>query len=97
MGLPVAVANVTAFALGLLLNFVLNRRWAFRDASRSRRQFVLYLLAAGFNVTATTELLIATNRIGIEPWLTKPVIVAAFAVWNYVLLRRFVFDVQGAR
>jgi putative flippase GtrA len=91
--LPVVAANASAFAVGLLVNFKLNRDRTFssRGRQRSRRQFILYLVAAGFNVTVTTEALLAANHLGIEPWLAKPVIVGLFAVWNFLLLRRYVF------
>lgn len=92
-GLPVATANVVAFAVGLLVNFALNRQLTFRgaDRARSRRQFVLYLLAAGFNVAVTTALLTETKHLGVEPAVTKPLLVAMFGAWNYVVLRRIVF------
>jgi putative flippase GtrA len=99
LGFAIVPANVGAFGIGLLLNFVLNRNWTFRQArsSPTHRQLALYLLAAGFNVAVSTELLVASNHIGVAPGLTKPVIVGAFAVWNYFVVRRFVFGAARPR
>jgi putative flippase GtrA len=93
VGVPVVVANVIGFCIGLGVNFTLNRNWTFQPARahRPHRQLVLFVIAALVNLAITSELLLLGKRHGIEPALAKPALMAMIAIWNYALLRNVIF------
>jgi len=93
-GAPIAGAAFCGAAAGAVTNFVLNRRFAFRDRSPiNSRQLARFGLVA---VATAMLMAIAMQLVAVElgvPYLFAKLICAAvvFAVWTYPAQRRLVF------
>lgn len=92
---PLGTATAAAFIIGLIINFILNRLWAFEaktDRRSTVRQAVLYgilvLINTGFTVLVIEY---ASNSLHIPPELSKPFCVIATTTWNYLLYKRVIF------
>lgn len=93
VGLPVVVANIGAFALSLVVNFLLNRQWVFQHGSRAaRQQALLFVLLASFNLLVTTSVLLAMKHYGFNVALGKLMIMSVIVLWNFTLMRRVIFN-----
>lgn len=85
------VSNVVSFSLGLVTSFLLNKNWVFKNKEKSKKQPILYLALALFNLTVST-LIIGTIGKFIEPAIIKIIMVILIAVWNYFIYKYFIFS-----
>jgi putative flippase GtrA len=88
------LATFLGTVLGASTNFLINRRWAFQaTAGHAGHQALRYLLVqVGSALLHTSGVYAMTHFAGV-PYLGSKVVVAvaAYLVWNYPLLRCFVF------
>jgi putative flippase GtrA len=98
--IPLFWANFTGNAVGITLNFVAQRYWAFTSARAPKlltttRRYLIYtaLNAFGLNFLILSEL----KRIGIEPKFGQFIAAAFFAIWNYAWYKSWVFRGQTNR
>lgn len=85
--------NALSFALGLLVSYLLNRRWVFRSKRSTGPQFIKYSSLAVTNLAIST-ILVATlaSVVGINPFLAKLVAMALVATWNYFIFSKYLFN-----
>lgn len=89
-----AVATTTAFLIGLLVNFLLNKYWTFeapRGARHAARQSVLYALLVGFNLLFTDIFIVSLAAWHVRPEFSKPMASAIIMILNYVLYQKVIF------
>lgn len=95
LGVPLEIATATAFILGLIVNFMLNRLWSFNAKPGRRnaiRQMVLYGILVFLNTIFTVFVVgYASSYWNIPPEISKPVCVLLTTVWNYVLYKKVIF------
>lgn len=108
-GLPVVVANLISTTCGLIVSYVLNRTFVFRDGPhphrRARiRQLVLFVVTTGFGLWVLQPLVILAGTAALRPLAVAGLVLilvpklaatAVTLVWNYVLYSLVVF--AGAR
>lgn len=89
-------ASAIGFAASFIVGFSMNRNIVFKHTQQSRlsvnAQIAYYLLLAIFNVIVSSYLvqILVDNVAPIE--YIKPFVVAAFAVWNYFVLNKYIFS-----
>ena len=85
-------ANVFGYSCGLVLSFVLNRRWSFRYKGAFVyalfRFLLLILVAYSFNLGLT---LVAIKNFAVNSYLAQALGVAPYTVITYLGSRYFVF------
>ncbi|WP_159587196.1 GtrA family protein [Chelativorans xinjiangense] len=92
MSIAPALANVLSYSSGILVSYQLNRSWTF-GAGRS------YVQAIKFVVSTLAGLLLSTVLVAFLATLipapaAKIVSVPIVFVWNYVVVRLWVFQAQ---
>ena len=92
-GWPLLVANAGAFVVAVMVSFLLNKTWTFRDQSRgaraARRALSFVAVAViGLGIASVTIWLAA---LVVPPIFAKLAAVGATFLWNYTASRRFVF------
>lgn len=87
----VAIANPIAVTAATLLNFALNRTWAFRSRSGVVRSALAYLALFVFNTTFSTLTITWLAASGWLPIIAKVVTMGCITAWNFVLYRKVVF------
>jgi putative flippase GtrA len=85
------ISNIVSFGLGLVTSFLLNKNWVFGNKEKSKRQPILYLALALFNLAVSTLIIGTVGKI-IEPAIIKIVMVIMIAVWNYFIYKYFIFS-----
>lgn len=95
--IPLFYANFIGNAVGITLNFILERYWVFKT-SRSSALFVAtrrYIIYTALNAFLLNYLILQGLRdIGIEPEIGQFIASAFFTVWNYIWYRAWVFRGQ---
>ena len=91
IGLDDIAANIVGYSSGLVLSFLLNKRWSFRykgSFGLSLFRFLLVILVAyALNLCLT---LVAINNFGINSYLAQA-LVLCYTVITYLGSRYFVF------
>lgn len=86
------VTQSVSFLLGFVVSFSLNRTWVFVAGGSMKSQLVKYSVLAAINLVLTNILLwLLVERFSIVYWLSKIIIMAMVATWNYVLFSRLIF------
>lgn len=87
--LPVATA--LAFAGAFVVNFGLNRGWAFGSSASMGRQLRRYLLLVAANLALTVVFVSGLTWLGLMYLIAKLITAAVLAAANYVISRRWIF------
>jgi putative flippase GtrA len=87
--LPVATA--LAFAGAFVVNFGLNRIWAFQADGPVGRQLFRYLLLVVANLFATVALVSGLAGLGLPYLVAKAGATGVLAVVNYLVSRKWIF------
>ncbi len=87
-----------SFGCGFVLSFFLARSWVFRSGGSWFVELGKYLCLATINL-AFGNLLISllTRVVGLDPLLAKFFVMAAVAVWNYVIASKLIFRTARPR
>jgi putative flippase GtrA len=83
-------ANVISYGAGILLSFVLNRKWTFESNGEVAEQFTRFI------VVSLAALLLSTFLVGglvqIMPAVVAKILsLPVMFLWSYSMTRRFVF------
>ena len=94
LGTPYQVAGFAGFMAGLLANYLLSVRWAFRERrlTDARVEFLWFaavgLIGAGWNALI---LWIGVEALGAPLWLAKAASVGIVFFWNYGVRKWLLF------
>lgn len=94
LSLPLWVATTLGYLGGLCVSFFVNRTWVFGERGKQRkmtRQLVEYVLLLIFNYAFTVFAIRLSHGNGISPAVSKIVITAMIAGWNYVIFNKVIF------
>jgi putative flippase GtrA len=91
IGLRLEPATALAFLAGFVVNFALNRQWAFASTGRLRRQFAAYVALVAANLLVTVLLVRALTALGVMYLVAKVLTTAVLSTVNYVVSRKWIF------
>ncbi|MEU4419563.1 GtrA family protein [Actinoplanes sp. NPDC024001] len=91
LAVPLAVATSASFLFTLLVNFGLNRIFAFRSTGLVGVALLRYLVLVLVNYVTTLLLVTGLDALGVSYVVAKTVATVGNAVMNYVAYRRWVF------
>lgn len=91
--IPLFWANFIGNAVGLTINYLLNRFWVFASKTQKTPASALrYALYTGINAFGLNYLILSfLRRNGIEPEIGQFIASAFFTVWNYFWYKHYVF------
>ncbi len=86
-------ANIFAYAVGMLVNFSLNKRYTFSNTSKYvPLQFFVFSLVAFFGLLFNqVALYVLVEYVHLIPLYAKPFAVGVVLFWNFYGHRRFTF------
>lgn len=93
------LSNILGYACGLILGFILNRRWTFSDAVRLRKGAVLrYVVSFATAYGANLTIVLTALSFGLtnNPWVHLAGI-CVYSVLFYLASSRFVFVSEPMR
>jgi putative flippase GtrA len=92
------LSQAGSYCIGLVVNFVLLRYWAFTSAKSDKvgAHVSKYLVLVAFNLPITSLFMAVMTSHGLKPFIAKIVVVAAAALWNYVIYDKIIFKQRFA-
>jgi len=95
--MPLFWANFIGNAVGITINFILNKYWVFKTKKQSDLLNTTwrYIIYTALNAFLLNYLILAGLRsVGIEPAIGQFIAAAFFTVWNFIWYRLWVFKGQ---
>lgn len=81
-----------SFAAGFVVSFLLNRSWVFRSGGALHAELLKYGLIASMNlVVGDFMIALLAGPFRLNPFLSKLLVMAIIAGWNYLLFSKLVF------
>ncbi len=99
LGLSLGPAKITAYLIGLSINFGLQRWWVFKSGRPKKNLPKVtgkYLLLSLVNLGIDYVIVVGLAELGMSPYLGQFVSAAFFTVWNYVWYKFIVFKKESA-
>lgn len=92
--MPLFWANFIGNAVGLTINYLLNRYWVFGNKKQQKSptsaiRYAIYTIINAFGLNYL--ILLVLRRNGIEPEIGQFVASGFFTVWNYFWYKHYVF------
>lgn len=84
-------AQSVSFTCGLVVSYILNRKWVFRSTGSHRSEFTRYVLLATLNLVLSNYLIMLIISVGAHKIIAKLITMVLVAGWNYIIFRRFIF------
>lgn len=91
--LRIDLSNIAAVILATILNYSLNKIWAFQSRVEVNRSLVLYMMLFFFNLAFSTYAIYILVRWGIPDVIAKLISMAFITIWNFMLYRKVIFAV----
>ena len=91
LGIWLPLATTMAFAVAFVVNFGLNRFWAFEAGGAVGRQLTRYLALVLVNLALTVALVQALTWAGLPYVVAKLLTSVVLAVCNYFVSRKWIF------
>lgn len=89
----VLFSNTTSFLCGLVVSFALNKKWVFNIKGHGKSQFVKYAVVASANLILSNIIIgILVYNLNIAEGVSKVVVMAVIAAWNYLIFSKFIFN-----
>jgi len=91
LGIWLPLATVLAFGVAFVVNFGVNRIWAFRTTNAIGSQIWKYFLLVLANLAVTVLLVQGLTTAGLPYLIAKVLTTIALSVVNYLLSKKFIF------
>jgi len=91
------VANSLSFICGLIVSFIFNRLWTFREGvftKSTSKQITIYVILATFNLLMINVIVGILKHLGIDPRVGKLVGQITVVTWNFIIYRKIVFTYE---
>jgi len=87
------LANAMVFSVVFWFNFLANRIWTFQSTVNLRRQLLQYAANFLFILAVPNGILmiLLTHGLGMNPKLSKVLVMAAVVSWNYIIYKKVVY------
>lgn len=94
LDMPILVANTLAYSLATINSYVMNKYWTFAGLSANEMSTGEFARFVAFNIggLGLSNLTVYVFAEFMMPLIAKLIAVGVTFVWNYVTIRRFVFN-----
>lgn len=91
LGVHYLMSSAVGYASGIIVSFLINRRYVFKSTGDSRSQLLRYTLIYLGAMFVQLGLLEALVRVGLDPFIANALAIVIVVVLNFFVIRRFVF------
>ena len=95
VGFDLIVATPVAFLTSLIINYALQRLYAFRSTTGIGPSAAKYLALVAFNTVATSLIVAGSEQLGVGYEIGKVLSTALMTVWNFFLYKHWIFRDKG--
>lgn len=86
------VSQSLSFLAGFIVSFILNKTWVFKSDGRAHEELTRYAILAAINLALSNIIIWGlTDKAHIIYWVSKVLVMAMVASWNYTLFQRLIF------
>ena len=97
-GWPLFAANSFAFAIAVVVAFILHKHWTFKSAGSTRKQLLLYLLMQACSGLLNNLLMfVLVIKLSVYAPLSKILQIFIVFFWNFTVCRFVIFLRRTAR
>lgn len=90
-GFDLIVATPVAFLTSLVVNYALQRYYAFKATAGIGASAVKYLALVAFNTVAASSMVAGSDALGLGYEVGKVLSTALMTVWNFFLYKHWIF------
>lgn len=98
LNLSAGWASALGFSISFIVGFTLNKKVVFKRGKNNRfnakYQLVLYCSLAVVNLFISAFAVEAMVGSGVIIEISKPIVVATIAIWNYIILNKIIFAIK---
>jgi putative flippase GtrA len=85
-------ANSLSFLCGLIVSFLLNKRWVFRSKKKTYGEFIRYFILALVNLAISNIAIdLLVNGVHLKQFIAKIYVMMIIALWNYIIFSKLIF------
>ena len=74
-----------------IINYLLNKFWAFKSQTISIKSLVLYIGLFIFNITFSSQFIVILSNVGVKSIVAKFISMILITCWNFILYKKVVF------
>lgn len=91
LGIGIFISNISSVIIATVINYLLNKFWAFKSKRGSIRSLVLYISLFIFNITFSSQFIVFLSNSGIKSIVAKFISMILITCWNFVLYKKVIF------
>lgn len=91
IGMSIFISNISSVIISTIINYLLNKFWAFKSQTRSIKSLVLYIGLFIFNITFSSQFIVILSNVGVKSIVTKFISMILITCWNFILYKKVVF------
>lgn len=97
-GAQVGAAHTISFLCGVAISYIGNKYWVFASKKYSHREVIQFAVLVAVNIVLSNLLIYGlTDMLYLQEGLAKLIVMAAVAVWNYLVFQRIIFKQTSHR
>lgn len=90
-GVNPLVSQTISFLVGFVISFVVNKLWVFGSTGNTKHELLKYCVLAVINIILSNIVVYLLLSLGVVFWMTKIIVMAMVATWNYLLFQKIIF------
>lgn len=91
LGIGIFISNISSVIVATIINYLLNKSWAFKSKKGSIKSLVLYISLFIFNITFSSQFIIFLSNAGVQSIVAKFISMILITCWNFVLYKKIIF------
>ncbi len=91
LGISIFISNLSSVIIATIINYLLNKLWAFKSQKGSVKSLVLYISLFVFNITFSSQFIIFLSNSGVKSIVAKLISMILITCWNFVLYKKLIF------
>lgn len=91
LGIGIFISNISSVIIATIINYLLNKFWAFKSKKGSVKSLVLYIALFSFNITFSSQFIIFLSNTGVKSIVAKFISMILITCWNFILYKKIVF------
>lgn len=91
VGIGIFISNISSVIIATIINYLLNKFWAFKSQKGSIKSLVLYISLFIFNITFSSQFIIFLSNTGVKSIIAKFISMILITCWNFILYKKIIF------
>lgn len=89
--ISIVISNISSVIIATIINYLLNKFWAFKSQKASIKSLVLYIALFIFNIIFSSQFIVFVSNAGVNGIVAKLISMILITCWNFVLYKKVIF------